>query len=34
MITVSTLGRLCDWLVEDGLLYEGQVKDLLSRYID
>jgi len=32
MFTVANLGRVCDWLVEDGLMHEGQVKDVMVRY--
>jgi general secretion pathway protein E len=32
MFTVANLGRLCDWLVEDGLLHEGQHKDVMARF--
>jgi len=32
MYTVANLGRICDMLVEDGLMHEGQVKDVMVRY--
>ncbi len=32
MFTVANLGRICDMLVEDGLMHQGQVKDVLARY--
>ena len=32
MFTVANLGRLCDMLVADGLMHEGQVKDVMVRY--
>ena len=32
MFTVANLGRICDMLVADGLMHEGQVKDVMVRY--
>jgi general secretion pathway protein E len=32
MYTVANLGRVCDMLVDDGLMHEGQVKDVMVRY--
>ncbi len=32
MLSISTLGRICDLLVEDGLMHEGQVKDVMVRH--
>lgn len=32
MFTVANLGRICDMLVKDGLMHEGQVKDVMARY--
>jgi general secretion pathway protein E len=32
MYTVANLGRVCDMLVEDGLMHPGQVKDVMVRY--
>ena len=32
MYTVANLGRICDMLVEDGLMHEGQVQDVMVRY--
>ena len=32
MFTVANLGRICDMLLEDGLMHEGQVKDVMARY--
>ena len=32
MFTVANLGRICDMLVEDGLMHEGQVRDVMARY--
>ena len=32
MYTVANLGRVCDMLVEDGLMHAGQVKDVMVRY--
>jgi general secretion pathway protein E len=32
MFTVANLGRICDMLTEDGLMHEGQVKDVMVRY--
>jgi len=32
MYTVANLGRVCDMLVEDGLMHSGQVKDVMVRY--
>lgn len=32
MFTVANLGRVCDMLVADGLMHEGQVKDVMVRY--
>jgi len=32
MFTVANLGRVCDMLVEDALMHEGQVKDVMVRY--
>ena len=32
MYTVANLGRVCDWLVADGLMHEGQVKDVMVRH--
>ena len=32
MFTVANLGRICDMLVADGLMHDGQVKDVMVRY--
>jgi len=32
MFTVANLGRICDMLVADDLMHEGQVKDVMVRY--
>ena len=32
MFTVANLGRVCDMLVADGLMHDGQVKDVMVRY--
>ena len=32
MFTVANLGRVCDMLVADSLMHEGQVKDVMVRY--
>jgi len=32
LFTVANLGRICDMLVEDGLMHEGQVRDVMARY--
>ncbi len=32
MFTVANLGRICDMLVQDGLMHQGQVKDVMARY--
>ena len=32
MFTVANLGRICDMLVADSLMHEGQVKDVMVRY--
>jgi general secretion pathway protein E len=32
MFTVANLGRICDMLVSDGLMHDGQVKDVMVRY--
>jgi general secretion pathway protein E len=32
MFTVANLGRICDMLVDDGLMHDGQVKDVMVRY--
>lgn len=32
MFTVANLGRICDWLVADGLIHGGQLKDVMARY--
>ncbi|MEE2828135.1 MAG: GspE/PulE family protein, partial [Myxococcota bacterium] len=32
MFTVANLGRICDMLVKDGLMHDGQVKDVMVRY--
>jgi hypothetical protein len=32
VFTVANLGRVCDLLVADGLMHEGQVKDVMVRY--
>ena len=32
MYTVANLGRVCDMLIEDGLMHDGQVKDVMVRY--
>jgi len=32
MFTVANLGRICDMLVADNLMHEGQVKDVMVRY--
>jgi general secretion pathway protein E len=32
VFTVANLGRICDMLVKDGLMHEGQVKDVMARY--
>ncbi len=32
MFTVANLGRVCDMLIEDGLMHDGQVKDVMVRY--
>jgi len=32
MYTVANLGRVCDMLVTDGLMHDGQVKDVMVRY--
>ena len=32
MFTVANLGRICDMLVDDDLMHDGQVKDVMVRY--
>ena len=32
MFTVANLGRVCDMLVSDGLMHDGQIKDVMVRY--
>ena len=32
MYSLTQLGSICDWLVEDGLMHEGQTKDVMVRH--
>jgi general secretion pathway protein E len=32
MYTVANLGRVCDMLIADGLMHDGQIKDVMVRY--